>query len=492
MQFTGAVEKVEAIEQWCEGLLKVQKNSVWHTQIGSILQLEKNNQAAEDRARRALEIDPNDWRASTLLASLLNPREGITILKPAAEALESSGQWKLSSPHRMGLAKMLCILAELSWREGHIDAAIGFWNRAVEVDFTDYIREIWCVRYLASQERWSEIMKFLGKIQEESTEQLQGLSELLAWGSGRLFPHPIALRAAFHTEQLEFLVSAYERAVELIEERGERNTACKLLYHCGQATHALGNRSSTAIKHWRRALSSSAGNVDKYLLSSLVSVIAPYYARKADASGADTEAVSDYLKKIETLLPEGTPESDVIVPPRLYIARYYWRKGNQVKAKQIARDSVQLSLDILSDDDEGNDLPAYSQLLSVFIAFGDMANLTATRALLVLNFKRKQRSIATGSAVASGHTRNRRSGVGIALTRPLRTSVLRRSNRMRSRLQCVTVRINFCAPLGWTIPWNEPHAGWCRLKARRSHLRIGWVSSRRSMSVSRMGLFDIP
>ncbi|OJI95763.1 hypothetical protein ASPVEDRAFT_48104 [Aspergillus versicolor CBS 583.65] len=387
--FTSPVETVPAIEQWCEELLKVSKTSVWHTQIGSLLQLGKNNQAAEDRARRALQIDPNDWRASTLLACLVSPRDGITILKPAAEALESSSEWKLSSPHRMGLAKMLCILAELSWHEGHTDAAINFWNRAVEVDFTDYVREIFCLRFLASQERWPEIMKILGKIQEESTEQLQGLSELIALNGGKAFPHPIALQAALHTEQLEFLVSAYERAVELVEERGERNTECRLLYHCGQATHALQNGSSKANKHWRRALS-SAGSVDKYLLSSLISIIAPYYARKADASGPDTESVSDYLKRIETLLPEGTPEGDVLVPPRLYIARYHWRKGNQVKAKQIARDSVKLSLDILSDGDEGNDLPAYSQLLSVFIAFGDMANLMATRALMELNFKGQQ------------------------------------------------------------------------------------------------------
>lgn len=40
---------------------------------------------------------------------------------------------------------------------------------------------------------------------------------------------------------------------------------------------------------------------------------------------------------------------------------------------------MQLSLEILSDDDEGNDLPAYNQLLSIFIASGDIKNTLATR-----------------------------------------------------------------------------------------------------------------
>jgi tetratricopeptide (TPR) repeat protein len=380
------VGETEEIELWCEGLLKVQKNSVWYTQIGNVLQRQGHKQAAEERAHKALKMDPNDWRASTLLAGLVRPSEGVAILKPAAQALESSGQWKRSSLDRIGLAKMFFIIAELSWDEGDLEDAIIFWNRALEVDFTDYGRVVKCLQFFAKDKLWSDIMQVLEKIHAESTEQLQGLSELISVAGGNGFPHDTALQAALHTEQLEFLVSAYEGSIELMDERGERSTACELLLHCGRATHAMQNGSSRAIKYWRRALDAN----DKYLLSALISNIAPYYIQKADASGSDPEAVSNYLKKIETLLPEGIPEGDVIVPPRIYIARYFLRQGNKFKAKQIARDSVKPCLDILSDDDEGNDLPAYNQLLSVFVAFADMANLMAVRALMVLHFKGKQ------------------------------------------------------------------------------------------------------
>ncbi|CAG7978393.1 unnamed protein product [Penicillium nalgiovense] len=388
----GSVEQIEQVERWCEGVLNTQKDSLWHTQIGSVLQLYRHEEEAQARARQALELDPENWRASTLLSGLVKPHDGITTLKPAVETLDSSGQGKRSYLERVGLAKMLFILAELSWHEKQIDAEIDFWIRAVDVDFTDYGRVIKCLQCYAKQEQWSDIMTILRKMDGKPTEQLQGLSELIAAGGGKAFPHKRILRAALHTEQLEFIVSAYERSVQLVDERGERATSSNLRYHCGRAAHALQNGSSRAIKHWRQALE----NADPYLLSMLISCVAPYYLQKAAASGSDTEAVSAYLRDIETLLPEGVPEADVIIPPRVYTARYYWKQGNKIQAKQIARDIVNLSLEILSDDDEGNDLPAYNQLLSVFIAFGDMTNALATRALIVLNFDEVQSVVCDG------------------------------------------------------------------------------------------------
>ncbi|KAJ5741022.1 hypothetical protein N7493_000894 [Penicillium malachiteum] len=378
----GSVEQIEQVERWCEEVLEAQKDSLWHTQIGSILQFYRHKEEAKGRAQQALEMDPKNWRASTLLSGLVEPHDGLTILKPAANLLDSSGKWKHFYLERVGLAKMLFILAELSWQEKQIDAAINFWTRAVEVDFTDYGRVIKCLQCYAKQEQWSEIITILRKVDEKSTDELHGLAELIAAGGGRAFPHKTILRAALHSEQLEFIVSVYERSIQLVDERGERATLCNLRYHCGRAAHALQNGSSRAIQHWREALKIA----DPYLLSMIISCIAPYYVQKAIASGSDTEAVSNYLREIETLLPEGVPEADVLIPPRVYVARYYWKQGNQVQAKQIARDIVHLSLDILSDDDEGNDLPAYNQLLSVFIAFGDVNNALATRALIALNF----------------------------------------------------------------------------------------------------------
>jgi tetratricopeptide (TPR) repeat protein len=380
------VSGIERVERWCGEVLKAQQTSLWHTQIGSILQVMKkmknNLKTAEDRLREALALDPKNWMASTLMASLVNPQDGIALLKPVAARFESSSQWKRSFIERVGFTKVLFTLAEHSWHEDQIDAAKGFWIRAVEVDAADYNRLSTCLQSYAKKEMWSDIMLILQKIEEHSTEHLHVLSEFLSWRSGKSFPHAVALKAALQTEQLEFLVTSYERSIEVSDERGDRITSCQLLYQCGRVTHAMRNGSSKAVKLWRQALDGH----DIYFLGYLISLIAPYYLQKADAAGSDTDSVSTYLEKIETLLPGGIPESDIHIPPRVYIARYYLRKGNEVQAKKIARDVVKLCLDILSDYDEGNDLPAYNQLLAVFIAFGDLKNALATRALAVINF----------------------------------------------------------------------------------------------------------
>ncbi|KAI2894869.1 hypothetical protein CBS11852_4863 [Aspergillus niger] len=378
-----SISRIASVERWCEKVLKGPKDALWHTQIGSLLNSHGHKELAEARARQALALNAADWRASTLLAEVVEGSRGIETLKPAIERLASSDEWKQNALVRLGLAKMLFITAELSWKEGQADTAISYWSRAVDVDFTDNVRVIRCLKSYANGERWGEFIAVLRKMDERSTEQQQGTSELIA---ARSFPHDMFLQAALHTSELAFAVGAYERSIQLIEERGERATLSLLRYRFGRAINAQQNGSSRAIKQWRQALDGA----DSYTMSTLISCIAPYYVQQAMAAGPDTEAVSAYLEKIETLLPEGVPEAEVILPPRVYIARYYKKQGNLSEAKRIARHVVQLSLEILSDDDEGNDLPAYNQLLSIFIAFGDIKNALATRALIAVHFMEQQ------------------------------------------------------------------------------------------------------
>ncbi|RMJ27317.1 hypothetical protein PHISP_01831 [Aspergillus sp. HF37] len=391
---TGSVKQIESIERWCWQVLGVRKkNSLWHTQIGSVLQLYEQQKPAEDRARLALDISREDWRASTLLASLVKPSEGIQILEPAARRLESSGTWEQNSLHRMGLAKMLFILAELHCEEGNLDAATGLWKRAMEVDFTDYGRVVRCLEHYDAGERWSDIIEALQTIDKNSTEQQDGLAELIIWSScGIPSVHSILLRAALRTKQLRPVVVAYERSVKLLEERGEHTTLANARYHYGRVIKAHQARSSPAIEQWFQALE----DADPYLLSTLISNIAPYYMQKAENNTHDSEAVDYYIEKVETLLPESIKESEVILPPRMYLARYFVRLGNVRKAKTITRDIVKVSLDILTDGDEDNDLDAYNKLLWVFIPLDDRENIKAIRTLMSRRFGRHQGTVCDG------------------------------------------------------------------------------------------------
>jgi hypothetical protein len=131
----------------------------------------------------------------------------------------------------------------------------------------------------------------------------------------------------------------------------------------------------------------------------------PYYLQRAIKATAanDDEAAAIYLEKIQTLLPEDVPESSVVLPPAIYIVRYHARKGDLAQAKLFARDLVRKGIEILTDDIEENDFPAYKELLWLFIALGDEENVKAIRSLMAARFKEEIRSICGGDCGISLH-----------------------------------------------------------------------------------------
>lgn len=376
-------KQIHDVETWCEEILKAEKDSMWHIQIGTMLQQFGHAKSAEDRARYALSINSEDWRASTLLAELVEPIKGIELLEPSAQRVKSSGQWKEGPLNRMGFAKMLYVLAELQWKEERFDAATDSWKEAMTMNFTDSWRVCRCLEQYYARERWSDIMEALDTITANSTEQQQGLEELLIVASRDMpFIHIMVLRAALHTDKLNDIVCVYESSIEMLAERGDWGILPYAQFYYGRALKAHQNRSSPAIEQWCQALK----HADSYLLSILISNIAPYYMKKANASSQDPEAVAYYLGNIEKLIPESVLESEVMLSPRLYLARYYTNQGDITRAKQIVRDLVKGCLDVLTDDVEENDMDAYNQLLWIFIPLNDHENVKTLRALTVQRF----------------------------------------------------------------------------------------------------------
>ncbi|RJE19226.1 NACHT and TPR [Aspergillus sclerotialis] len=72
-----------------------------------------------------------------------------------------------------------------------------------------------------------------------------------------------------------------------------------------------------------------------------------------------------------------------------------------MKAKLIARDIVRQGIEILTDDIEENNLPAYNELLWLFIALGDMENVNAIRCLIAAGFGKDQSFICEGDCGGS-------------------------------------------------------------------------------------------
>lgn len=359
---------------------------------------------AMQRARQALNIDPENWRASSLLANKVRPRDGIAIITPVIDRHESDDEWQQCYLNRSGYSTMFFILAEKTYKLSGIDAAIGFAKSAMRIEPTDYPRDVRFLQLCADHKQWLRYVELLETIADSSNAlKEQALSELMilcVFDMNKTKQLPLMLQAALYTDRLEFIVDAFRDCVEKLEARGDRARLCYVRYYYGRGLNALQSGSPKAIEQWRKAIEEGA---DPDLLSSLISNIAPYYLQKAIKAAAahDYEAASINLEEIQTLLPEDVPESSVMLPPAIYIVRYHARKGDLAQAKLIARDIVQEGIEILTDDIEDNDLAAYNEFLWLFIALGDEENVKAIRSLIAARFREHQNFICEGDCGGS-------------------------------------------------------------------------------------------
>ncbi|KAJ6156851.1 hypothetical protein N7497_005736 [Penicillium chrysogenum] len=405
--FTSSIRDIEIVDQWCANVLAIRKrDSFWHSQIAAMLLACKITPGAKKRAAKALAIDEENWRASSLLASKVSAEKGIEILKPVISRLGSDHEWQQCYLNRSGYSTMYFILAEKTlWLPGEgFYAAIYFVKTAMRIEPTDYPRDVRFLQMCADRKEWLHYIELLETIANSSNVlEEHALSELMilcVFDMTQTKQLPLMLRAALHTDRVKFIVDAFQDCVEKLEARGDRARLCYIRYYYGRGLNALHNGSPKAIEQWRKAIEEGAG---PDLLSSLISSIAPYYLQKAikAAAAQDEEAASINLDKIQTLLPEDVPESSVMLPPAIYIVRYHARKSDLVQAKLIARDIVRKGIEILTDDIEDNDLPAYKELLWLFIALDDKENVMAIRSLIAARYKESDSLSCEGECGAS-------------------------------------------------------------------------------------------
>ncbi|KAE8377093.1 hypothetical protein BDV26DRAFT_220671 [Aspergillus bertholletiae] len=381
-----SVEEIMNVENWCQSVLDVgTKNALWHVQMGSLLEVFGLPRLAESRARQALALDPLDWRASYLLAKLVGTKEGIQILAaPVGEHLASDRQWQQNPVQRTEFAKLLYMLGLLYWEDKCPSTAIIYCKMAMELDPTNYDRVTMVLSSLATEGRWQDIIVSLKGV-KKSTHIPQALPQMVIelWSADRF--HQIFLQAALRTKHLDLLEETYEVAINILLERQNHATLCYIRYYYATAVYSLRGHESKAIAEWEKVLAEVPHSHLYTILPLLVSKLGPLYLHKAQTLGHDTEAAASYLQKLEALIPDAAPESDALLPPKLYLARYYQAQGDVLRAKQITRDIVKRALETLSHEDKDNASYAYLTLLTVFLPLEDNSNMLASLAMLSLN-----------------------------------------------------------------------------------------------------------
>ncbi|KAL4977607.1 hypothetical protein BDW66DRAFT_165492 [Aspergillus desertorum] len=329
--YAPSLEQIDQVESWCASVLgedTKKRNSLWHVQLGILSQYFKYKAEAESRARRALTLDADDFRASTLLAEVISPAEGIALLELTANRLEYDQEWTKGSFNRMELAKMLNTLGLLYWKNKQYYQTVTVCRRALTFDFTDYYRVFEIMQMYSKQGRWADIVDIL----EVICEMVEVFAE-------RSYFHSFLLKLIQETERVSLLDTMYETAITRLNDTEQYAQLCH-------------------VRNKHR------------LLPKLISKLAPIYVDMAERA----ENPSLHLQKISSLVPDSISETTSFVGPQIYLARYWYVQGDHLHAKQMVRETVQQALDLLCDEDAENDAFAFQRLLSVFVPLGDNKN----------------------------------------------------------------------------------------------------------------------
>ncbi|KAJ5231286.1 uncharacterized protein N7469_005874 [Penicillium citrinum] len=147
-------------------------------------------------------------------------------------------------------------------------------------------------------------------------------------------------------------------------------------------------------------LATAPGDVLYHVVSVLGKIYYNEALQKVNSGVNEMLAGIGLIEGISRIECEQVPDQLLILPPWMYLARYYSRQGRERFARLAVRNSLQLSLEILSDDDLSNDIWAFIKIGNITSLFLDEKNTATAYAMEAFGFsalKKNQNSLEDGT-----------------------------------------------------------------------------------------------
>ncbi|KAJ5110586.1 hypothetical protein N7532_001121 [Penicillium argentinense] len=382
-------DRVARFEKWAQEVLQLTNiDTLWHTQMAMTYETQSLPERAIERCDLALQMDSKNWRASFCRARAVPPDQAVAILTALIRRQEENLLWMQDPRHVEYLADLNFKLAELYWETGDHDLAISTFSASFQQAPRRIDRSMEVLERYAKAEKWTTISSFLESLATINDGKHIADMVLRHGSASRL--HEIIRDTAMATQQFGIMDKTYHVAIK----RAERRTDHKLLFliraFYGLVLHTQPNRrEDKVIELWETSLKNdfpSSGLGGSELLAETAAKLGGIYLQRALVAKkkGDLDSVAEYLRRISDILPEEVNQSQLVLPPQLYLARFHHVSREYAKARELVRTMVQVALELLSDDDEKNDSEAFAKLLYVFIPLGDEKNVAAVSALFAL------------------------------------------------------------------------------------------------------------
>ncbi len=380
---------IETVEDWSQKALEVaEKDSIWETRKATLLLrlVETSDKVTREQvavqARKAIALDAESYRASYILAHVLESREeSIALLSGLVDKLRGDTEWQAKEGNSALLAAMMLELGDKYWiSEEQTDLAIALYTEALDFDqsrptlrwYIDVLKEY------DKRKQWGAQVRFLDRLLQvpDDDEKTVGYFLLRAtWSSNFAEFSDRFVRALKAENRWDLADAVYQRA--------SLSTTDYWWLYCaqfqyGQVIMARNGQEEAAIKIWETALTQPTNASNEYLrtwvMDGISRELVPAYLKLARDRAAETEVVQGYYAKIETLYKEWEAGERRSKMTSITYARYCHTRGDTLRARKILKNFMIEDLEMLSDDDIENDYTSYWDLGLVFSIMEDMPN----------------------------------------------------------------------------------------------------------------------
>ncbi|KAI0443630.1 hypothetical protein F4803DRAFT_301435 [Xylaria telfairii] len=383
------IETVDLVEDWSGEKLGIDKDAVWEAHAANLLfylsGAHITNEDAEARARKALKLDPGNWRASYTLARVIKSQdEAIAILNRLIEERASDAEWHDKESGKI-MAEMLIDLGDKYWAlEDKTQLAIEAYFRSLDKCrslFKQYFR---ILQAIAERGEQNSVISFLEKLLNDPNESAKNAVDFvtkgandtgdLVWAIFRMFA------CAAQTTNRWDVLHTYYTEVTATKSRDGSSFYFRRQYGIFLAEIKGDEEASYAVL---KALLEDGTKFDdegwrRYAIEILPGDIVPIYTKLAFRKDKKGETAETIHTKVEMLCRDFEAVKQTYTHSVLAFARYFHLHGDEVRARKLARDIVMQALELLSDDDIENDYSSFWDLGRVFSTLRDEVNVFAT------------------------------------------------------------------------------------------------------------------
>lgn len=376
-------------------MLKFQeKGSTWEAQASLLLSYVAGEKIpkslAEERARKALEVNPESWVASYALSRVIESKEeSLSHLETVLDKLVKDTEWQNERCQKGILARVIYSLGDKYWEDGERqEEAIATYSKVFDLgrsihlfsSFSDVLQKY------SMAGCWEPMITFFERLLDEPQDGPNAAGEFLM---DRLLEPGEAflslLVKLFETSaRYDLLETLFVRAIAKATSRGDQDDLFTIRYYYGKTLFSIKDHEEAGIAVWELYKSEATTELHERAVNLIDTYMVPAWLELATAKDVDPTRAQGFFDKIEAAYIEFEALESHDIEPTVAFAQYFRCRGNTDKAKQILRPRVTEALEMLSDDRTDNDLYSLYNLGHILAVMRDLPNHIACMDLMRL------------------------------------------------------------------------------------------------------------